>query len=199
MSDTRMIFVDTETTGLSHTGDKIIEIGAIKVDLSGKVKETFSELANPGFSLPEKIIRITHITDDMLKDKPPSNKIKDNFFNWCEENDDFVLIAHSAKFDMKFLFSSLIHSGNIPRYKVIDTLAMYHKKNFGARNCKLETLSELVGYRPKNAHRALNDAHACMKIFAYYIVREYRTKSKEDVKHIISSISRDLQEFLPAH
>lgn len=199
MSEFKMIFVDTETTGLSHIEDKIIEIGAIKVNLNGKIEKTFNELANPGFSLPEKIIDITKITDDMLIDKPPSEKIIDNFFKWCKQNNEVIFIAHSAKFDMKFLFAEFINKCNIPKYKVIDTLLMYRKKNFGAKNCKLETLSEFIGYKTRNSHRALDDAHACMKIFAYYISREYKPRSKENMTHIIKSISRNLQEFLPTY
>ena len=62
----KVIFFDLETTGFSSKNDKIIEIGAVKIR-EGKVIDRFSEFVNPEINIPYKIIELTGITDDMVK------------------------------------------------------------------------------------------------------------------------------------
>ena len=60
------ISIDLETTGLNPKQDKIIEIGAVKVE-EGKITDTFSQLINPGRRLEERIVELTGITDKDLE------------------------------------------------------------------------------------------------------------------------------------
>ena len=69
LQDTYVVF-DLETTGFSPIQDKIIEIGAVKVE-HGAITERFSTFVNPKIPIPFKITDLTGITDDMVMDAEP--------------------------------------------------------------------------------------------------------------------------------
>ena len=59
--------VDLETTGLQPGRDRILEIGAVKVE-DGRVTDTFCMFINPRMEIPEYIQQLTGITQDMVRD-----------------------------------------------------------------------------------------------------------------------------------
>lgn len=63
----RMIYYDTETTGIKFGQDKIIELAAYDATL----KKTFSSLINPKMAIPPEATQIHHISDEMVKDSQP--------------------------------------------------------------------------------------------------------------------------------
>ena len=64
-----LVFFDLETTGLSITEDRIVEIALVKVNVNNTVEEK-TWLINPEMHIPEEVSAIHKITDDMVKDKP---------------------------------------------------------------------------------------------------------------------------------
>ena len=72
MVDEQNIFVafDTETTGLSAADGRIVEIAALKFDLSGNILGEFCELVNPGTKIPPRAMAVHHITDEMVDQCP---------------------------------------------------------------------------------------------------------------------------------
>ena len=100
MLDQTYVVFDFETTGFNAGGaDSIIEIGAVKIK-DGMIVEKYDELINPGRPLPQKIIDVTNITDDMLKDKDNEENAVRRFIEWFG---DCPMVAHNAKFDVSFL------------------------------------------------------------------------------------------------
>ncbi len=100
MLDETFVVFDFETTGFNAGGaDSIIEIGAVKIK-NGVILEKYDELINPGRKLPQKIIDITNITDDMLADKDTEENAVKRFVEWVG---DLPMVAHNAKFDVSFL------------------------------------------------------------------------------------------------
>ena len=100
MLDEEYVVFDFETTGFNAGGqDSIIEIGAVKIK-NGKIEERYDELINPGRRLPEKIIKLTNITDEMLQDKRNEEEAIRDFIRWFG---DRPMVAHNAKFDVSFL------------------------------------------------------------------------------------------------
>ena len=61
------IALDLETTGLEPKKEKITEIAALKVE-HGQITGRFVTLVNPKRPLTERVVELTGITDDMLKD-----------------------------------------------------------------------------------------------------------------------------------
>ena len=68
------VCLDLETTGLDPKTDKIIEIGAVKVR-NGEIVDSFQSFVNPGRMLPAKIIELTGIHDEDLKDAPSIEEV----------------------------------------------------------------------------------------------------------------------------
>ena len=94
------VVFDFETTGFNAGGaDSIIEIGAVKIK-DGHIIERYDELINPGKELPKKIVELTNITDEMLKDKDNEENAIKRFIKWFG---DLPMVAHNAKFDVSFL------------------------------------------------------------------------------------------------
>ncbi len=100
MLDETFVVFDFETTGFNAGGsDSIIEIGAVKIK-NGNIIEKYDELINPGHPLSQKIIDVTNITDEMLKDKDNEENAIKRFIAWYG---DLPMVAHNAKFDVSFL------------------------------------------------------------------------------------------------
>lgn len=100
MLDQTYVVFDFETTGFNAGGaDSIIEIGAVKIK-DGVILEKYDELINPGRKLPQKIIDITNITDEMLEGKDNEENAVKRFIEWFG---DCPMVAHNAKFDVSFL------------------------------------------------------------------------------------------------
>ena len=159
------VVFDLETTGLnsvpsSGSMDAIIEIGAYKI-VDGIISESFSTFINPQRELPEKIIELTGITEDMLKDAPTYEKVMPDFFKFCHGS---ILVGHNvAGFDFKFVDYYCSRLGYILERKIIDTLPLaqgllplqHHKLNNIADYFKITF----------NHHRAIDDAYVTAKIF----------------------------------
>ena len=77
------VVFDIETTGFSALKDKIIEIGAVKVE-NGRITERFSEFVNPQIPIPFRIEELTSINDNMVADAPTIDVILPKFEKFCE-------------------------------------------------------------------------------------------------------------------
>lgn len=96
-------YVDTETTGLSEEYCSLLEIAAIIVDDNFEIIDTFHQYINPNRKIPTEIVNLTRITDEMVEDCPRENVILEKFITWLRGYGVDTIIAHNAKFDMKFL------------------------------------------------------------------------------------------------
>ena len=96
---------DTETTGLWAASHRIVEIGAVKFVPAIEKFVTFQHLINPQRTMPEDVIEIHGITDDMVAKAETADIVLKRFIKFCGE--DSILIAHNALFDISFVAGEL--------------------------------------------------------------------------------------------
>ena len=159
--DDSFIVFDIETTGLSFKHDKITEIGAIKIN-NGEVVDQFSALVNPGVKIPQKIIELTGITDEMVKNKATIDEVLPKFLEFIGQN---PIVAHNANFDTSFIkenCSLLNLNFNNP---ILDTLSLSRLLVPKLKRYKLNNLAKHFKVNLENHHRAVDDAKATAEIF----------------------------------
>ena len=153
--DAKFTVIDIETTGLEVGKDKVTEIGAVKVE-NGKIVSSFHTLVNPQVTIPEKIIKLTGITDDLVKDAP---LIEDVFHDFIKYLGDTVFVAHNIDFDYRFLKAVGKDLGYYIKNKTLDTYEMSTKILPTLKNHKLNTVCDHYNIEFRH-HRALSDAFA---------------------------------------
>lgn len=157
-----IVVVDFETTGLNTRSDRIIEIGAVKLQ-NGRVVDTLSQMVNPGMPLPAKITEITGIEDYMVMDAPKAETALPKLLEFIG---DAPLAAHNAGFDCAVLDSELKRLGISRKWTVIDTLFFAQKLHPEYSRFNLKSVCKQLGVSLKNAHRAVHDATATAEILA---------------------------------
>ncbi len=154
------VCVDLETTGLDPKRDKIIEIGAVRVE-RGEMIEEWKSFVNPGQKLSERIVELTGIHDEELAGAKPIGEILPSFFSFLRED---VLLGHSILFDFSFLKKAAVNEKLLFERRGIDTLKIARKylKNLESRS--LTALCRYYGIS-HSAHRALGDARATVALY----------------------------------
>ena len=158
LCDVTFCVVDLETTGGDCGSDLITEIGVVKVR-GGETLGTLQTLVNPGRAIPAMITVLTGITESMVHIAPRIETVLPAFLEFCG---DAVLVAHNARFDIRFLDAALTRAGR-PRLgnTVVDTLALARRLvRDDVRDCRLDTLARRFGLHHRPTHRALDDALA---------------------------------------
>lgn len=148
------VVVDIETDGLDINKNKIIEIGAVKV---GKNREEFHRLIKIQGKLPEEIVRLTKIDDEMLeREGVLIGEALKEFLEFIVEKN---LVGYNVNFDIQFLNEALDRE-NLPKLKnkVYDIMQYVKKENLFLKNYKLKTVLNSYGIEEEVPHRALEDA-----------------------------------------
>lgn len=174
------VVVDVETTGLKAT-DSIIELSAIRFEDFTPI-ESFSTLIKPKKNIPENIIELTGITNEMVDNAPSFSSIVDSFINFIGKSN---IVGHNLGYDLKMLWSNGANIFEI-KHKYYDTLDLSHKTlkkigqkwnrefsyyeedyegNYDVENYKLDTICEFYGIYRDNSHRSLSDCLATGLVF----------------------------------
>ena len=165
--DTTYCVLDIETTGLSFKTEKITELGAVKIK-NGEIIDQFESFVNPEKPIPEKIVNITHITDEMVKDAPTIEEILPKFLEFMG---DTVLVAHNASFDIGFIRYNAEQMGLTFENSYIDTLRLAKELFPEYKRYKLGVIADNLGIKVDVAHRALDDVITLVKVFHVMIDR----------------------------
>ncbi len=160
IDDTFVVF-DIETTGLSKEKNNITEIGAVKVS-GGKIVDRWSSFVNPGEKIPENIVELTGITDEMVAKAPGIDKALPEFLEFVG---DSVLVAHNANFDVGFIKIAARRYDLEFKNTWLDTLQLARSLYPDFVNHKLNTLAKNLNVLLENHHRAVDDAKATADIF----------------------------------
>ena len=153
--------LDIETTGLSFRTEKITEIAAVKIK-NGEILEEFSCFVNPEKPIPQKIVEITNITDEMVKDAETIEQVMPKFLEFIGDD---VLVAHNAGFDIGFLKYNAAQIGLKMDNAYIDTLSLSRGLFPEFKKHKLGIIAENLNIKVEVAHRALDDVITLIKVF----------------------------------
>ncbi|MDR0978606.1 MAG: PolC-type DNA polymerase III [Lachnospiraceae bacterium] len=178
--------LDIETTGLSFRTEKITEIGVMKMK-NGQVIDTFECFVNPEKQIPYEIVKLTGITDDMVKNEKTIKEVMPEFLKFVG---DSILVAHNAGFDIGFLKYNAENLGYKLDNTIIDTLSLAKELFPNYKKYKLGIIAENLGIKVDVAHRALDDVKTLVSIFN--IMLNMLTEKKVKTVNEIESVSKDM-------
>lgn len=155
---------DVETTGMSPVRDRIVQIGAVRIDKDGFISR-FNSFVNPGRTIPQALVCVHHITDEMVCSAPGFSRVGRDFLEFARNS---TLVAHNARFDLGFLQESLARSG-LPLWKgrTLDTLRLIKTTHPGLPSYKLQSLRAVFQLDSNDdmlAHRADADVEWTLQI-----------------------------------
>ncbi|XBC39947.1 MAG: DNA polymerase III subunit epsilon [Buchnera aphidicola (Chaetogeoica yunlongensis)] len=171
----RKIALDTETTGMNHTGvfyenHKIIEIGAVEIINNDFTGNDFHCYIQPNRPIDKDSFKVHGISEKFLLKKPEFRDIAENFLNYINNS---TLIIHNAKFDVDFINYELsmtdLDSKNLLNFcNVIDTLSLARQLFPGKKN-SLDALCSRykISIKHRTVHSALVDAKLLAKVYIF--------------------------------
>ncbi len=161
ISDNIIVVFDIETTGLDPEIDEIIELGAVKIE-NGNIIEKFSTFVKPNVQIPDEVVELTGINDEMVADAPPINLVIKEFYEFAE---GCTLCGHNAiKFDIKFIKREGENWGFEFDNPVIDTMVEAMGSRLKISRFNLGAVTKALGITLEGAHRAWNDAYATAQV-----------------------------------
>lgn len=161
MLPTKLAFIDTETTGLSVTRDRIIEIGIVRVE-DNKITAKYQTLLNPGFIFPDIITNITGITPQQLENAPTFRQVKDDILELLK---DCVFVAHNVRFDYAFLKNEFKREMVTFTSKHFCTAKLSRSLFPEHRSHNLDSIIERFNISCTNRHRAFDDAYVLWEFY----------------------------------
>lgn len=156
------VVIDFETTGLSPSKDKIIQVAILKIFADGSGTESKTRYVNPGIPIPDVVVKLTGITDDMVKDQPKFSKIAKGLLEFIGDAD--FITYNGNRFDIPFLIQELNNCNielDMSNRKCIDVKRIFHKME--PRDLKAAHL-KFVGREMENAHDAGADVQATLDV-----------------------------------
>ena len=160
----RVLVLDTETTGLSHQADKIIELAMLMVSVDSATGlpfgpvECFEGFEDPGMPIPAMAKEVTGITDDMVRGMRLDDAAVERMVSGAD-----LVIAHNAGFDRPFV------EGRFPCFAAKAWGCSFKDIDWKAAGADSAKLSALAGDRGwfYDAHRAQVDCHALLQVLTY--------------------------------
>ena len=167
----RGVVVDTETTGIDHGRDAVIELGMVLFEYDRgtgqacRVLASFDQLEDPGFPIPAESVAVHGITDEMVRGKRIDDEAVAGFLEGVE-----LVVAHNAKFDRVFLEKRL------PIFECLPwgcSLSQVDWNGEGMGSAKLDYIAYQYGFFYE-AHRAEEDCYALLEILQQNLPKSKR-------------------------
>ena len=160
---TRVIVLDTETTGLDSSRERIIELAMLRVDVDNATGlpvgavQVYDGLEDPGKPIPAEVVALTGITDADVKGQQIDAARVAELLDGVD-----LVVAHNAGFDRPFAEARFARFAQLTwacSFADIDWKAQ------GQSSAKLESLAQAKGWF-YDAHRAEMDCHALLAVLA---------------------------------
>ncbi|HEY7904573.1 MAG TPA: 3'-5' exonuclease, partial [Casimicrobiaceae bacterium] len=161
-------FVDLETTGTSAAGDRVTEVGIVRVDDGTRIRE-WSTLVDPECSIPPGVQALTGITNSMVAGAPTFGQIVDEVAGRLA---GCIFVAHNARFDYGFLKHEFGRLGRSFSAKVVCTVKLSRRLFPDADRHNLDAVIVRHGLDSADRHRALGDARVLLA-FVQALYREH--------------------------
>lgn len=166
-----LIVLDTETTGIRHKSDEIIELAALRTSRKalGRADEELDMLirVSPGRRLPSMIEKLTGISEEMLARDGISKEEACRRFAKLLREEKLLIAAYNAQFDLCFLYHFLQQFGCaelLCGVKFLDAMTVYKDRREYPH--KLQNAIEAYGVSIQNTHRAIDDAKATLALLS---------------------------------
>ena len=166
--DTPLIVFDLETTGLDHEADRIIEIGAHKLE-GGKLVAQFESLVWTDVERTEQNVQLTGITAAMLEGQPRISEILPQFLEFIEGG---ILVAHNAEFDIGMIRAAAGRLGIDIEWPCFCTLKMSQKLLPNLERRTLVSLAVRYQLTFEARHRAIGDIKVLTGVLNAMLAKE---------------------------
>jgi DNA polymerase-3 subunit alpha (Gram-positive type) len=168
MQSSAFITFDTETTGLYPGYDAIVEIAACRF-LNGLKVDSFQTLVNPEREIPEEIVAIHGITQEMVEGAPTADAAIPRFFEYIGGD---PLLAHNAPFDERFIsFGCHKYQIQPPQNPIYDTLQLSRRLYPELRSHGLGALTREFEIPHEVKHRGMPDVMGARGVFEKCLAR----------------------------
>jgi len=191
------IVLDTETTGLDYTREKLVEFAAVRLE-NGKIKDEFQTLINPEQHIRKSSIAIHGITQEMVENAPTEAEILPKILEFIG---DYPIVAHNVIFDYSFLNEAKMRiTGERLMNPRIDSQMMFKEIAPELESHGLEALTQRFNVDLTNHHRAMADAMglalAYPKLKKLYLQRlDWQQKQLKNVDYLFDRYLRIQQSI----
>lgn len=155
------VVVDVETTGGRPPGDRVIEIGAVRVR-AGRIEGEWTSLVDPGRGIPPFVSRLTGIANSAVAGAPRFERVADEFLEFLGGG---AFVAHNARFDWRFVNAELLRArgGRLTNARLC-TVRLARRLLPHVKRRNLDALAWLFGIEIEGRHRALPDARGTARL-----------------------------------
>lgn len=192
------IVLDTETTGLDYTREKIIEFAAVRLE-NGKIKAEFQTLINPEQHIRKSSMAIHGISEDMVKDAPTEAEILPAILEFMG---DYPMVAHNAIFDYSFLNEASLRVFDKPIQNArIDTQQMFKEVFPDLESHGLDALTKKFNVEFTKHHRAMADTMGLALGYPqlkklYFQKNDWQEKQLDNIDYLFERYLRIQQSVL---
>ena len=187
LDDITYSVLDIETTGISMYTEKITEFGIIKVKNGERIAE-FECFVNPEKDIPERVVEVTHITNEMVKDAETIDIVMPKVLDFIK---DTVIVAHNATFDVGFMKYNAEKLGLEFNPTYIDTLPLAKEIFPNFKKYKLGLIAEKLDIKVDVAHRALADVDTLVKVFDV-MIEKLKEKGVTKLSEVDNKLAEDI-------
>ena len=192
--DRPLVITDTETTGLSPVRNRLIEIGAIRI-IDGEEPISFSQLIDPGASIPYRITRLTGITSSMVVGCPDASEVIPAFEQFLG---DGILVAHNLRFDRGFLNAERERLGlGQLQNQGLCTVRLARRLLPGLRSKSLGSLAKFFRIASHGHHRALRDVESTLEVLNRLMGIAFRDHNVESLDDLLEMQTRTYGRINP--
>jgi DNA polymerase-3 subunit epsilon len=166
LAEIPFVVVDVETTGGRPPGDRVTEIGAVRMR-AGRVEGEWSSLVNPGRPIPGFVSRLTGIDDPKVSGAPPFDAVAEEFLEFLG---GAAFVAHNARFDWRFVNAELLRArgGRLTNARLC-TVRLARRLLPHVKRRNLDALAWLFGIEIDGRHRALPDARGTARLLGFLL------------------------------